>query len=63
MDWIKEVIHDPVLSKLIQWYPTKKYLVKGDNSKQFWDDLECGKKWWKSQVSTHCNDVFTSDIL
>lgn len=52
MDCIKEIVHDPLIAPLINWFPSKKYLINADleDSEQFWDDLDCGEKWWKIQV-------------
>jgi hypothetical protein len=50
IDVICDIIHDPVLSSNIQWYPMRCFLIVDGQKQQFIDDVDCTLDWWKIQV-------------
>lgn len=57
--WLLEMAKDPIISRLMEWYPRKKYINIGGTEEEFRDDLDGGIKWWEIQVGwlasyTHC---------
>jgi Plavaka transposase len=51
MDWIKELVKDPMLAPILAWYPVQKFLIRNGKETQFSDDVNCGSDWWEIQVS------------
>lgn len=50
MTWISEMVRDSNISRIIKWYPAKKYIVEEGVQLQMRDDIECGQDWWDIQV-------------
>jgi len=53
MAWIRELVGDSNLAEHLIWYPVRKYMSKGNGAEEveFWDDIECGRRWWIIMVS------------
>ena len=55
MKWIQEMVMDPTISRIIQWHPVQKFLIDDHGTiERFYDDMDCGKKWWDIQVGQSC---------
>ncbi|TDL21304.1 hypothetical protein BD410DRAFT_298266 [Rickenella mellea] len=50
LDVVRNVIRDPVLSRHIQWFPTRRFLIIDGKEQQFIDDVDCTLDWWTYQT-------------